>query len=67
VGLIAQEVEKVVPEVVVTNADGYKSVDYAKLVPVLIEALKGQQQQRQEDLKRIERLEAQIKQLIEKK
>ena len=67
VGLIAQEVEKVVPEVVVTNADGYKSVDYAKLVPVLIEALKGQQQQRQEDLKRIEKLEAQIKQLIEKK
>ncbi len=67
VGLIAQEVEKVVPEVVVTNADGYKSVDYAKLVPVLIEALKGQQQQRQEDLKRIGKLEAQIKQLLEKK
>lgn len=66
VGLIAQEVEKVVPEVVVTNADGYKSVDYAKLVPVLIEALKTQQQQRQDDLKRIEKLEAQIKQLLEK-
>lgn len=66
VGLIAQEVEKVVPEVVVTNADGYKSVDYAKLVPVLIEALKILQLQRQEDIRRIEKLEAQIKLFKEK-
>lgn len=67
VGLIAQEVEAIVPEVVTTNADGYKSVDYAKLVPVLIEALKSQQQQRQEDLKRIEKLEELLKQLADKK
>lgn len=40
VGLLAQEVEAVVPEVVSTNADGYKSVDYAKLVPLLIESIK---------------------------
>ena len=45
VGLIAQEVEKLVPQVVSTNADGYKSVDYAKLVPVLIEGMKAQQQE----------------------
>jgi hypothetical protein len=43
IGLIAQDVEKVIPEVVVTNADGYKAIDYAKLVPVLIESIKEQQ------------------------
>lgn len=42
-GLIAQEVEKVVPEVVSTNNEGFKSVDYAKLVPLLIESIKEQQ------------------------
>ena len=43
VGFIAQEVEKIFPELVVTDADGYKSVDYARLTAVLIEALKEQQ------------------------
>lgn len=43
IGLIAQEVEKVLPELVRTESDGYKSVDYAKLVPVLVEAIKEQQ------------------------
>jgi len=47
IGLIAQEVEKVLPELVRTDADGYKSVDYAKLVPVLIEGMKAQHQQLQ--------------------
>lgn len=45
IGLIAQEVEAVVPGVVTTGDDGYKSVDYAKLVPLLIEAVKAQQRQ----------------------
>jgi len=43
-GLIAQEVEKIVPEVVNTDSQGYKSVSYDSLVPLLIEALKEQQQ-----------------------
>ncbi len=42
-GIIAQEVEKVVPEVVRTSSDGYKSVEYSKLVPLLIEGIKEQQ------------------------
>lgn len=42
-GVIAQEVEKQFPEAVHTNADGYKTVDYAKLVPVLIQAMKEQE------------------------
>jgi hypothetical protein len=42
VGLSAQEVEAVLPEVVKDAAigDGYKTVDYAKLVPLLVEAIK---------------------------
>ena len=40
IGVIAQDVEKVLPELVSTNSDGYMAVDYTKLAPVLIEAVK---------------------------
>ena len=40
VGVMAQEVEKVFPEMVTTGTDGYKRVNYDSLVPVLIEAIK---------------------------
>jgi hypothetical protein len=53
VGVIAQEVEEVIPDVVSTNDQGIKSVKYGNLVGVLIEAIKEQQQ-------RIEALEAQL-------
>ena len=43
VGLIAQEVEQVLPEVVITDHAGYKSVAYANIVSVLVEAIKEQQ------------------------
>lgn len=39
-GVIAQEVERVFPDAVMTNKEGYKSVNYNALIPVLIEALK---------------------------
>jgi hypothetical protein len=44
-GLIAQEVELIVPEVVRTGDDGIKSIEYQNLVPLLIEAIKDQQKQ----------------------
>ena len=44
-GLIAQEVETVVPEVVDTSDDGYKSINYDNLTGLLIEAIKEQQRQ----------------------
>lgn len=39
-GLIAQDVEKQFPELVTTNKDGYKAVNYTGLIPHLIEAVK---------------------------
>jgi len=48
VGVIAQEVEKVIPEAVHMNDDGYRSVSYDLLVPLLIEAIKEQQLQIEE-------------------
>ena len=41
-GFIAQEVEKVFPELVVEDAEGYKAVNYIGLIPVLVEAIKEQ-------------------------
>ena len=40
IGVIAQEVEKVFPEVVADRENGYKAVKYEKLVSVLIEGIK---------------------------
>jgi hypothetical protein len=43
--------EKIFPEVVSTDSKGYKSIDYGKLTPVLVEAMKEQQKEIN-DLKR---------------
>jgi hypothetical protein len=56
IGLIAQEVEKVLPEVVQTEKtpEGYKAVQYDKVVALLVEAIKEQQKQ-------IDRLKLELK------
>ncbi|NBW34406.1 MAG: hypothetical protein EBR30_05185 [Cytophagia bacterium] len=70
-GLIAQEVEKIFPELVKTDEDGFKSVNYIGLVPHLIEAIKElqvkherlineTQLQKEESKKKIESLEARL-------
>jgi len=57
VGVIAQDVEKVLPQLVTTDDEtGYKSVGYANMVAVLIEAVKEQQTQ-------IEELKAKVDEL----
>jgi len=43
IGLIAQDVQAVIPEVVTQDAEGYYYIAYNKLVPILIEAIKEQQ------------------------
>jgi hypothetical protein len=60
-GFIAQEVEEIYPELVITGPDGYKSVDYAKVGPILVEAIKAQQKQIEDLARRLERLEAQLR------
>lgn len=39
-GFIAQEVEKVLPDVVHKDAEGYYSIAYTEVIPVLVEAAK---------------------------
>ena len=57
VGIIAQEVEEILPEIVSTDPEGIKSVDYAKLTPLLIEAIKAQQKEIDELRKMVEDLQ----------
>ena len=45
IGVIAQDIEKVLPELVRENTNGYKAVRYEKIVALLIEAVKEQQSQ----------------------
>jgi hypothetical protein len=48
IGVIAQEIEEVLPELVTTRDNGYKAVKYEKIVALLIEAIKEQQKQIEE-------------------
>ncbi|TKG90731.1 tail fiber domain-containing protein [Puteibacter caeruleilacunae] len=43
IGFIAQDLREVFPELVSEDKDGYLSIDYISLIPVLVEALKEQQ------------------------
>ena len=44
-GVIAQEIEEVLPLAVTTRDTGHKAVKYEKIIPLLIEAVKDQQKQ----------------------
>lgn len=58
VGVIAQEIEKILPTIVRTNTiDGTKSVRYEKIIPLLIEGIKEQQIQIDELKEKIIKLE----------
>ncbi|MBI4451855.1 tail fiber domain-containing protein [Candidatus Woesearchaeota archaeon] len=62
-GLVAQDVEKVLPELVTTNSNGMKSVKYGSLIAPLIEAVKELGQQNTNQSKKIKELEQQIAKL----
>ena len=53
-GLLAQDVEKVLPEAVSERGDGYKGLSYEAIIPLLVESIK-------ELNKKIEKLEDEIR------
>ena len=55
-GLIAQDVEAVIPELVKTYEDGYKAVNYTELIPILIKGVQEQQKQIEELKEEINKL-----------
>lgn len=63
VGVLAQEIQEVFPELVKTNKEGLLSVNYQGLIPVLINAVKEQQQNLEKVQKEKADLEARIQKL----
>jgi hypothetical protein len=59
-GVIAQEVEEVIPEVVITGDDGIKTVAYGNIVGLLIEAVKELTVQNKELAERVAQLESKL-------
>jgi Chaperone of endosialidase len=57
IGFIAQEIEKIYPEMVLTDDKGFKSVDYARLTPMLVEAIKELNLRNQKLENRLEKIE----------
>jgi len=45
IGVIAQEVQKIIPEIVVERKNGYLGVDYKRIIPLLIESIKELKQE----------------------
>ena len=43
IGFVAQELKEILPEVVSQGTDGFYSIDYGKLTPLLVEAIKEEQ------------------------
>ena len=63
IGMIAQEVEAVIPDAVHTALDGYKGVNYQSLTGLLIEAIKDQQSQIEQQRVDYEVLKAEVETL----
>ena len=64
-GFLAQDLQKVYPELVTEDKDGMLSVDYLGLIPVIVESIKEQQQIIDEQSKRIDDLEKTVAKLSE--
>ena len=75
-GFMAQQVKSVMPELVSTDTDGYLAVDYSKLSPYMVEAIKEQQEtisklnqsleQKEQELKAMNERLAKLEKLLDK-
>lgn len=75
IGFVAQEVEKIFPEFVETNSNGFKSVNYSQIVAAIVEGMKGldqksnqcqaEQKQMKTELQNLRRENDEIKQQIQ--
>jgi len=63
-GLIAQDVEEVLPELVVTNQNGFKAVDYTKLPLLTIQAVKELKAEKDALKQRVDELERLVQQML---
>jgi len=63
IGFIAQEVVDVLPGVVSCGSDGFYSIDYGRLTPLLVEAVKEQQVIIDKQMEKIDNLQQQLTQL----
>ncbi len=59
-GFVAQEVQKIFPDLVTTQEDGLLGIQYTGLIPVLVKAIQEQQLEIDELFRRIEELEKKI-------
>ena len=66
VGVLAQELEAVLPEAVETGADGYKSVNYSNITPLLIEAVKELKAENDELKKEMAEMKKMLEELMKK-
>lgn len=62
-GVIAQEIEKIIPEAIKEASNGEKSVVYTEMIPLLIEAIKEQQKTIESQNKAMEELKAKVQKL----
>ncbi len=60
-GVIAQEIEKILPDIVVTGSDGIKRVKYDDLIPLIIEALKAEKSSKDAEISQLKAESAQLK------
>ncbi len=63
IGFIAQEVEKVLPDLVHTDSTGMKSVEYGNIIPVLVEGYKSEKSRADLLESRMDTLEARLQSL----
>lgn len=63
IGFIAQEVEKILPDLVHTDTAGMKSVEYGNIIPVLVEGYKSEKARADALEARLDALEARLQSL----